>query len=135
MSIKVYTDGASRGNPGKAALGAVAYDEDGKTLFELSEYLGLKTNNYAEYKAAIEAFRKLKDLGKSKESIELLADSKLLIEQIKGNWKVKHPNIKPLFAELKALVSGFKEVSFRHIARDENQVADALANQALDKRS
>ncbi len=134
MSIKVYTDGASRGNPGKAALGAVAYDEDGKVLFELSEYLGIETNNYAEYKAAIEAFRKLKDLGKSRESIELLADSKLLIEQIKGNWKVKHPNIKPLFAELKNLVSGFKEVSFRHIARDKNKKADALANRALDKQ-
>ncbi len=132
MSVAVYTDGASRGNPGHASLGAVAY-KDGVRIFSLSEYLGVNTNNYAEYKAAIEALRELKKLDLQHEKIEIFADSKLLVEQASGRWKVKHENIKPLFNELRDLLSDFDSVSFVHILREKNKEADALANKALDQ--
>ena len=132
MKIKVYTDGASRGNPGHAAAGAVAY-EDGKEIFRLSKYLGVNTNNYAEYSAAILALRKLLDMGLQDRNIELYADSKLLVEQASGRWKVKNENIKKLFLELSKLCQEFQSVKFIHIPRSKNVLADKLANKALDK--
>ncbi len=130
--IEVFTDGASRSNPGPSALGAVAR-KDGELLFELSEYLGVNTNNYAEYMAAIRALEKLKEDGFDKEKITVYADSKLLVEQASGRWKVKHPNIKPLFERLQDLLKGFKSVTFAHVPREQNKRADELANMALDQ--
>ncbi len=130
--ITIYTDGASRGNPGKSALGAVAFNEDKEKIFELSEYLGISTNNFAEYSAVIYALKKALELGLSGEDIRILADSKLMVEQASGNWKVKHPNIKSLHTELMNLSSLFKSVTFKHIPRELNEEADALANVALD---
>ena len=133
MKVKLYTDGASRGNPGKASAGAVAFLE-GKVLFELSKYLGKNTNNFAEYMAVILSFEKIKQTLNPKETeIELLSDSNLLVNQAKGLWKVKHENIKPLWKKLKDLEKEFKKVSYRHIPREKNSYADALANKALDE--
>ena len=126
----MYTDGASKGNPGKAGAGAVAF-EGGQLLFEVSEALGVQTNNYAEYMAAILALQKLLDLGKSNAKITVHADSKLLVEQINGNWKVKNENIKPLFKELQKLKAKFTDLNFVHVPRNLNAHADALANKAI----
>ena len=133
MKIKVYTDGASRGNPGNAAAGVVAY-KDGKELFRLSKYLGVNTNNYAEYSAAILALQKLLKMGFKGARLELYADSKLLVEQASGRWKVKNENIKKLFLKLTDLLGEFQSVEFIHIPREQNVLADKLANEALDKR-
>ena len=132
MKIKIYTDGAPRGNPGKAGAGAVVY-KDNKELFSLRKFLGIKTNNYAEYMALICALQELTKTNEYKKAkVEVYADSKLLIEQANGNWKVKNENIKPLFAELMNLVKEFRDISFTHIPRAENSKADALANEAID---
>ncbi len=129
--IELFTDGASRGNPGPSALGAVA-SRGGNILFEISEFLGVNTNNYAEYMAAIKALEKLQELGLEKEKITIFADSKLLVEQMSGRWKVKHPNIKPLFDRLQDLLTNFESVSFTYVPRERNKRADELANMALD---
>jgi ribonuclease HI len=134
-SVLLYTDGASRGNPGLAGAGAVAI-QNGKLLFELSEFLGEGTNNYAEYMALILALEKLLDIKEENNiSLEIYADSKLLIEQLKGSWKVKHPNIKPLFARASNLLKGFADVKLKHLPREENRKADALANLAIDRHA
>ncbi len=129
--IKLFTDGASRGNPGEAAIGAVAYEDENK-LFDISEYLGIQTNNYAEYTALLIALRKLIELGKNNEKLEIYADSKLLVEQLNGNWKVKNENIKSVFNEVKSLLSNFSDYSIKHVYRENNKEADMLANIALD---
>ncbi len=129
--IELYTDGASRGNPGHSALGAVAY-KDGAKLFAISEYLGVNTNNYAEYMAALRALEKLIKMNMQNETVKLHADSKLLVEQARGTWKVKHPNIKPLYIKLKELLECFPDIEFVHVAREKNKEADSLANKALD---
>jgi len=135
MKIQVYTDGASRGNPGKAGAGAVVY-KNGKELFSLRKFLGIQTNNYAEYMALILVLQELLKYEEYKKAnIEVFADSKLVIEQASGNWKVKNENIKPLFSKLMDLVGQFKNISFAHIPRSQNSEADALANQAIDKLS
>jgi len=127
----IYTDGASRGNPGHSALGAVAY-KDGIKLFAISEYLGINTNNYAEYMAAIRALEELQKMNLQNESVRLHADSKLLVEQVRGAWKVKHPNIKPLYTKLKKLLESFPDIEFVHVPREKNKEADSLANEALN---
>ena len=132
--IEVYTDGASRGNPGKAAAGVYA-KKNGKELFKLAKFLGVQTNNYAEYKAFILALGKLLELKLEKEKIKVFADSKLLVEQLNGNWKVKNENIKLLFKEAKDLIKRFENIEIYHIPRSRNKMADALANFALDKSS
>ena len=129
--IKLYTDGASRGNPGQAAAGAVAFIND-TTLFEISETLGLQTNNYAEYKALILALRELIKLNLTNEEVRVYADSKLMVEQVNGSWKVKNENIKPLYKEVLQLKNEFGNISFTHVDRSLNKLADALANKALD---
>ena len=130
--IDLYTDGASRGNPGPAAAGAWA-QKDGEILFELSENLGAQTNNYAEYMAIILSLEKLLNMSLNREVIHVYADSKLAVEQISGSWKVKNENIKPLYARVKEIIKHFDNISFNHIERSCNQKADALANHALDR--
>jgi ribonuclease HI len=129
-SVKVFTDGASRGNPGPAALGIIVYDENDQCLLEHNERLGEQTNNFAEYMAVIRAL----ELAIEREwtVVHVYCDSQLLVRQMLGEYKVKAPQIKPLFEQAKGLVRRLDKVSFTHVRRELNKEADALANLALD---
>jgi len=129
--IKIFTDGASRGNPGPAAIGIVFYSPDDDCLLEHKERLGTQTNNYAEYMAVIRALELAVDKGT--QTIDVYCDSQLLVKQMTGEYKVKAPQIRPLYLQAKALAQKFQKVDFHHIRREFNVEADALANQALDQ--
>ncbi|MCH8881327.1 MAG: ribonuclease HI family protein, partial [Planctomycetes bacterium] len=134
----IHTDGGARGNPGPAAIGAVIEDEDGKVVKEISEYIGETTNNEAEYRAAITALKKLKALvGKAevkKSSLQVMADSELLVKQMNGQYKVESENTQKFFLELWNLKVDFGKVEFHHIPREQNKQADRLVNEALDAK-
>jgi ribonuclease HI len=138
--IIIYTDGASRGNPGPAAGGVVFCNEKGEIFKRYSEYLGENiTNNEAEYSAVIFALKKFKalfgnKLAKSTE-IELRSDSELLIKQINGEYKILEPNIQQLFIKTWNLKLDFKKIKFKLISRRKNEEADKLANEALDSQT
>jgi ribonuclease HI len=132
MKLFLYTDGGSRNNPGPSASGVVIKDESGKTIANYGEYLGIQTNNFAEYSAAISALKKAKTLGATE--VELIVDSKLVCEQLNKKWKVKHPNIQPLFLQAWKEMQGFKKVTIKHILREGNKEADAEVNKILDFR-
>lgn len=131
MKLTLYTDGGSRGNPGPAATGIVIKNEAGKTIANYGEYLGMQTNNYAEYSAAISAFKKAKQLGA--DEIVYMTDSKLVVEQLNRRWKVKEPTIQTLFMQAWNTMQGFKKVTIRHIYREKNKGADFEVNQVLDR--
>lgn len=136
MKYRIEADGGARGNPGPAGSGAVVRDAQGKVVAEVSEFIGHTTNNVAEYTAlvrALEALAKMLGASASEASVAVYMDSKLVIEQMKGKWKVKHPNMKPLHAQADTLARKFASVSFSHIPREENGAADALANAAMDR--
>lgn len=130
----IFTDGASRGNPGHASYGFTISDDSGKLIYEEGKYIGMATNNIAEYTAVLEAFRWILQNIKEKPEIELYADSKLVAEQLAGKWKIKHPGLKPLFDQIKVLEMELGGVLHTHVPREKNTVADSLANQALDNR-
>lgn len=132
-SIVIYTDGGARNNPGPAAAGVVILEE-GKMLAEVKQYLGSQTNNWAEYEAVAIALEEAKRLGLSGRPIEVRMDSKLAVEQISGNWKVKEPSLKPQVAKVLAVLKAdFPDYRFVHIPREENAEADRLVNEALDE--
>ena len=135
----IHTDGGARGNPGPAAIGAVIENDKGKVLKEVSEYIGEKTNNEAEYRAAITALKKLKSLiGKAeakKSSVELFADSELLVKQMNGEYKIENPNIQKFFLELWNLKIDFGHAIFTAVPRAQNKAADRLVNEALDSQA
>ena len=134
----IRADGAARGNPGPAAAGAViidasrpdAYSPDAPSVAAIARPLGIQTNNYAEYHGVILALEKAAALGARE--VDLVLDSMLIVEQLSGRWKVKHPAIKPLAARAHALLAGFDHWSIRHERRENNKQADAMANLALD---
>lgn len=131
----IYTDGASRGNPGPASYGFTISDELGKLIYEEGRYIGVDTNNMAEYSAVLEAFKWIKqNLYKKGLEIELYADSKLVAEQLAGKWKIKNTNLKLIFEKIKLLEMELGAVLYTHVYREKNTVADSLANQALDNR-
>ncbi len=136
--IIIYTDGGSRGNPGKAAIGAVFCNEKGQTIKEYSEYLGDNlTNNDAEYNAVILALKKFKalfgkELAKNTE-VEIRADSELMVKQLNGEYKLSEPKIQQFFIEIWNLKLDFKSVKFKNIPREKNKDADRLVNETLDK--
>lgn len=129
--LVIYTDGGARGNPGPAALGVVVGDK------EYSEYLGEATNNQAEYRALIFALKKAKALlgGKKAEEaeVEVRMDSELIVRQLNGEYKIKEPELQPLFIEVWNLRLDFKKVEFRHVPREQNKRADELVNKELDR--
>jgi ribonuclease HI len=127
----LYTDGAARGNPGPAGAGAFICTEDGSAVAEIAEYLGETTNNVAEYQALLSGLKKLIAIGA--QEIEIRADSELMVKQIKGEYRVKHPNLKPLFDEAVALLKKIPHYSIKHVEREKNKDADRLANQAIDE--
>ncbi len=129
----LYTDGASRGNPGEAAIGAVLYRESDGALVEVgsvSERIGRTTNNVAEYRAVIAGL----ELAAAHEPDRLVvrADSQLLVRQLAGEYRVKASNLQPLYRRVRTLVAGLGPVRFEHVRRERNTVADGLANAALD---
>ncbi|MDO8573202.1 MAG: ribonuclease HI family protein [Candidatus Daviesbacteria bacterium] len=135
MKLIIYTDGASRGNPGHASYGFTISDEKGKLIFEEGKYIGIATNNVAEYMAVLEALRYIKkSLSKQTLQIELYADSKLVVEQLSGRFKVKSPHLKPLIEQIQILKMELGGAIHNHVPREKNTEADRLANLALDTR-
>lgn len=137
MHFTIHADGGARGNPGPSGAGAVIRDELGNIVGSVSKFLGHQTNNFAEYEAVISAFELLTTLPSAhdhkKVSVTVKMDSMLVVKQMQGEWKVKHPNMKPQHARLRALEEKFGSVSFAHVYREENSDADALANEAMDR--
>ena len=137
MQFTIHADGGSRGNPGPSGAGAVVRDGLGNIVTSVSKFLGHQTNNFAEYEAVILAFEQLLEIVSKAEmketSVMVKMDSMLVVRQMQGEWKVKHPNMKPQHARLRALEEQFGKVSFTHVYREENADADALANEAMDK--
>jgi ribonuclease HI len=127
----LWTDGAARGNPGPAGIGAILKSASGEVLYTGSQYLGHTTNNVAEYKAVLLGLEGALARGVSR--IEVRADSELLIKQLKGEYRVKSPGLRPLFDEARRLISRFASVKLTHIRRELNGEADRLANQGIDQ--
>lgn len=129
--LTVYTDGGSRGNPGLAGYGVVVEDGRGALLAELSAAIGRPaTCNEAEYEALLAALAYALNSGEY--HVRVCADSKLLVEQMRGRWKVKAPTLRPLYERAKALQGRLERVTFEWIPRAQNGRADALANEAMD---
>ncbi len=128
--VIIFTDGGSRGNPGKAGIGYLIQDLNGLNLETGSKYIGIKTNNEAEYLALIEALSQAIKL--EAKNIKVFADSELMIKQLKKEYKVKQEHLKKLFDEVEKLTKNFKNVTYTHIKREFNKEADLLVNQALD---
>jgi ribonuclease HI len=131
--VLIFCDGGSRGNPGPSAIGAVVLDpstEPPRVLAEVSECIGVTTNNVAEYRALIAGLEAAEPYGARR--VRVRADSKLVIEQVKGTWKVKQPHLQPLRAEVRALLRRYDDVDLQHVPRAQNAAADALVNAALD---
>ena len=129
----VSCDGAARGNPGPAGIGVQITDEAGNVIAEIAEWIGETTNNVAEYTAAIEGLRRAAALGARR--VHLRSDSQLLIQQLTGTYKVKAAHLRPLYDEVKGLLSGFDHVRLQHVPREQNREADRLANLGVDLRS
>ena len=134
MSLVIYSDGGSRGNPGKSAY-AIVVTEDGKVIHEHTEFLGINTNNYAEYRGLIAAISKALEL--KADEVEFVMDSELVIKQMNGEYKVKSPNIAELHRDAVALSSQIPKVKFTHVRRSNEFVsrADALLNRQMDASS
>jgi len=134
--IIIYADGGSRGNPGPAGIGVFVADEKGNVIKQYSDFIGVKTNNEAEYEAVILALRKIKALfGKekiSKMKIEFRLDSQLIVRQLTGKYKIEEPKLFPLFIKIWNLKMDFGPIIFTEIPREQNKEADRLANEAMD---
>ena len=126
----IWTDGAARGNPGPAAIGAVIKDEAGIIRARISRCIGSTTNNQAEYRAVIAALEKSAALGATE--VSLNCDSELIIRQLTGRYRVRNAALKGLFEEVRSRLGRFERVTLNCIPRAENAAADALANKALD---
>lgn len=135
----IRTDGAARGNPGPASLGAALYDLDrpdardpiARPDASISEFLGVQTNNVAEYTGTLRALELARDLGARE--VHLLLDSNLIVEQLAGRWRIKDAKLIPLWSACRQVLAGFERWSATHVRRAQNTVADALANEAIDR--
>lgn len=127
----VFSDGASRGNPGPAAIGAVVYDPGGREAYTVSKRIGRATNNEAEYQAAIAGLEAALALGAT--SVTLLMDSELVVRHLEFRYRVRNPRLRPLFERLLDLRRRFESFEARSVPRERNKRADQLANQALDR--
>jgi ribonuclease HI len=130
--ILIYTDGAARGNPGPAGLGAILRDaQTGELLAELARFLGVRTNNYAEWTAVEDALQEALRLGAS--HVDLRMDSQLVARQITGRYRVKHPDLKPIHASVMSMLSQLAGYTVGHVPRELNADADRLSNVAIDE--
>lgn len=137
MQVSIYTDGGSRGNPGPSGFGVVIYDQNNQIVDQISKFVGTKTNNEAEYLALNEAISWLKTNQEplSITSVDFYSDSQLLVRQMQGRYKVKAPTILPLYRLATSLLFETKlKYQFHEILRDLNSAADALANEAMDRK-
>ena len=132
MSIKIYTDGAARGNPGPAGIGIVMI-KDEEVLQEISDYIGEATNNVAEYMALIRGLEEAIDMDIKR--IDVFADSELMVKQMKGEYRVKNQGLIPLAIQAQSLIKQLTHFSITHIRREQNKLADQLANLGIDEHS
>ncbi|HEY7728101.1 MAG TPA: ribonuclease HI family protein [Candidatus Eisenbacteria bacterium] len=130
MRYVVHTDGAARGNPGPAAIGIVIAHPDGHVVYEASRTLGTHTNNEAEYLALIAALEYLR--GARIRAADFYLDSELVVRQLRGEYRVKEPRLRGLHGQVVMLLNAVPQHSIRHVPREKNARADALANEALD---
>lgn len=128
--VRIFSDGASRGNPGPTGIGFVIVSPEGETLAEVKQYLGISTNNSAEYTALIRALETALDLGARK--VEIFSDSELLVRQVLGQYQVRSPVLKPLHNRILSLSKRFSEFRIQHVPRGKNKRADELANLAIE---
>jgi probable phosphoglycerate mutase len=128
----VYIDGGSRGNPGDAAFGVFACDADNRPVAAFGRFLGRMTNNEAEYSGLLAALQWARD--EDVQELRVLSDSELMVRQMNGQYRVKSPNLKPLFTSAKQLAGGFSRFVIEHVGREGNVEADRLANLAMDAR-
>ena len=134
QKVVIYTDGGARGNPGPAGAGAVVYSGK-KKVADVSEFLGIRTNNWAEYEALILALEAAREaLGSPVGEVAVRMDSELIIRQMNGQYKVKHPDLKEKYQRVKRLITeSFPGITFSHVPREKNKEADKLANDAMDR--
>jgi len=130
VKVVVNVDGGARGNPGPAAIAAVATDGAGEVLAERSETIGEATNNVAEYRAVLLGINLSRELGA--DELELIGDSALIAHQVRGEWKVKEEHLRPLRTKVVDELRGFGRWSIRNVPREQNSEADRLLNEALD---
>lgn len=130
--LLIFSDGGSRGNPGPAGCGAVITDEEGNVLKKLKKYIGITTNNQAEYQALILGIKEAEKMKPSK--ITCYLDSLLVVEQLNGAWKVKKTELKPHYEYIKLFTLKHPKTHFYHIPREKNKLADKLANEAMDSK-
>lgn len=130
---KLFTDGGSRGNPGPSALGYVILDTDDNTIKKEGIYLGVTTNNQAEYQGLKAGLQNAISLGIK--DLEVFMDSTLVVNQVKGEWKIKNAELQPINAEIKALIPRFERVTFTYVPRAMNKIADGMVNECLDSQS
>jgi ribonuclease HI len=129
--ITAYCDGGSRGNPGPSGYGVSIEDAAGHPIADLSEFLGVKTNNFAEYSGLLAALEYALKEGHSR--LRVVADSELMVKQMKGQYRVNSPDLRPLWEEAKRRVAQLERFEIQHVLRGKNKRADALANQAMDR--
>jgi probable phosphoglycerate mutase len=133
MKARLFADGGSRGNPGPAAGGAVLFAEDGTVLREIGEYVGIATNNVAEWRGLLAGLEAALELGVEELAIRL--DSELVVRQLTGVYRVKHPDLIPLAARARRLLARLRSVDIAHVRRKENAAADAVVNRVLDEKA
>lgn len=133
LTLKVYSDGASRGNPGPSAIAFMILTEDEKILKRYSKYVGIRTNNQAEYEALISALEFASKL--ASQEVVCCLDSELVVKHLNGEYQVQNPNLKILWLKVKELKQKFQKISFTHVPRTERYIeeVDLLANQTLDR--
>lgn len=129
--ITAFCDGGSRGNPGPSGFGVYIEDQNGTKLAALSEYLGIRTNNFAEYSGLLAALEFA--LRYDHPRLRVISDSELMVRQIKGQYKVKSPDLRPLYDEARRRIGGLDYFQIEHVLRNKNREADRLANEAMDK--
>ena len=130
LRVRLYTDGGARGNPGPAAFGYVLETDDGTVLAAHGERIGVATNNVAEYRGLIAGLEKAVEL--ALQEVEVVSDSELLVKQMTGEYRVKNEALRELSLEAARLARKLAKVEYRHVVREQNELADRLVNEALD---
>ena len=133
MKARLFTDGGARGNPGPAAYAYVLEAEDGTVLAAHGEAIGVATNNVAEYRALVEGLAKAREL--AVDELEVVSDSELLVNQMRGSYKVKNEALKELWRQAMLTATGFEKITYTAVRREHNELADRLVNEALDAES
>ncbi len=130
--VRLYSDGAARGNPGLAGAGAVLVEPSGQVVDRLGKFLGTQTTNYAEYMGLLLGLRRAREL--SVREVEVFADSELMLRQLGGRYQVRSPSLRPLYEEALTLLNDFERVKLVHVPREMNRAADEMSNRAIDER-